>query len=145
MTSSGPSPSPPSTCEAFDTNVVVRLLVQDDEDQCRRAEHAWRGAVARGGAWLATVVLVELGWVLRVAYRFDRETIAGALRRLVGSEGVFVEDPAAIRWALDAFASGPADFADLVILHAAQLANAMPLHTFDGRLAEVPGAQLIPP
>ena len=24
--------------EAFDTNVIVRLLVRDDEEQCRRAD-----------------------------------------------------------------------------------------------------------
>ena len=37
---------------AFDTNVIVRLLVQDDEDQCRRAEAVFRGAIAADSAWL---------------------------------------------------------------------------------------------
>jgi predicted nucleic-acid-binding protein len=53
--------------EAFDTNVLARLLVRDDEEQCRRAELAFRGAVAAGGDWLATVVLLEVSWVLHVA------------------------------------------------------------------------------
>ncbi len=65
--------------EAFDTNVLVRLLVRDDEDQGRRAELAWRSAIAGGGAWITTVVLVEVAWVLRVAYKFDRATTAAAL------------------------------------------------------------------
>src|SRR5688572_8106563 len=109
MTSSSQSLREPPACEAFDTNVVVRLLVRDDEDQCRRAEAAWRRAVAARGAWISTVVLVELSWVLRVAYRFDRLTTAAALRRLVASEGVLVEDARAIAWALDEFELGPAD------------------------------------
>lgn len=33
MTSKSPSRPEPSAAEAFDTNVVVRLLVLDDEDQ----------------------------------------------------------------------------------------------------------------
>jgi predicted nucleic-acid-binding protein len=55
--------------QAFDTNVIVRLLVRDDEEQCRRAERAFRKAVASGGVWLSVVVLVEVSWVLRVAYK----------------------------------------------------------------------------
>jgi predicted nucleic-acid-binding protein len=61
--------------EAFDTNVVVRLLVEDDEDQCRRAERAFTRAVANGGV-----------------FKVDRATTAAALRRLHALEGVRMED-----------------------------------------------------
>ena len=77
--------------ETFDTNVVVRLLVEDDADQTRRAEQLWRSALADGGVFLPAVVIIETGWVLRSAYRFDRATIVGALRRLLALEGVSVE------------------------------------------------------
>lgn len=144
MTSKSPSRPERSAAEAFDTNVVVRLLVLDDEDQCRRAEAVWRRAIAAGGAWISTVVLVELGWVLRTAYRFDRFAAAAALRRLVSSDGVVVEDPQATAWVLDAFERGPADLSDYVILYAARRANAAPLWTFDERLAAVSGAAAVP-
>ena len=45
--------------EAFDTNVVVRLIVEDDEDQSRQAETAWRSALADHGVFLSKIVLVE--------------------------------------------------------------------------------------
>lgn len=45
--------------EAFDTNVVVRLIVRGDEAQCRQAERTFRAAIEAGGAWIASVVLVE--------------------------------------------------------------------------------------
>ena len=35
--------------EAFDTNVIMRLLVRDDAEQFGRAEQAFRQAVAGGG------------------------------------------------------------------------------------------------
>jgi len=145
MTSSAPSQPARAAYEAFDTNVVVRLLVRDDGDQCRRAEAAWRRALAGGGAWISSVVLVESTWVLRVAYRFDRATTAAALRRLVRTEGVLVEDPEGAEWAIRAFEVGRADFADFMILRAAASANAGPLWTFDEHLAIVPGAQIVPP
>jgi len=45
--------------ETFDTNIVVRLIVVDDEDQSRQAEAAWRSALADNGVFLPKVVLVE--------------------------------------------------------------------------------------
>jgi predicted nucleic-acid-binding protein len=130
--------------EAFDTNVVVRLLVRDDEEQCRRAEVVFRRAIAAGGAWIPAVVLVEVAWVLRVAYKLDRATTAAALRRLVGSDGVMVENQPATLRALAAFEAGQADFSDYVILEAARRAGALPVHTFDEHLARAEGAELVP-
>lgn len=59
--------------QGFDTNVIVRLLVRDDKEQCRRAELAFRKAIASGGVWLLSVVLVEVSWVLRVAYTIQAQ------------------------------------------------------------------------
>jgi predicted nucleic-acid-binding protein len=105
----------------FDTNVVVRLVVHDDEEQCRLAEKAFRSAVLSGGAWIANVVLVEVSWVLRVAYKFDRATIAAALRRLCATEGVRLEDSAMTELALGAYEKGPADWRG--VRHMAQRAR----------------------
>ncbi len=129
--------------ESFDTNVVVRLTVQDDEDQCRRAEDAWRKAATSGGVFLATLVLVEVSWLLRVAYKMDRKTIAGVLARLARSEGVTLEDEAVINRAIEDYEVGAADFSDYVILSAARKAAALPLHTFDANLARDSDAKLI--
>ncbi len=130
--------------QAFDTNVIVRLLVLDDQSQVQRAEAAFRGAVSAGGAWLASVVLVEVAWVLSKAYKFDRATTAGALRRLLHTSGVYVEDRATILSALTDFESGSADLADYFILCSARRADALPLFTFDEKLSRSTGAQLVP-
>ena len=130
--------------EGLDTNVVVRLLVLDDESQCKRAENVLRLAIAAGGAWIATIVLVETAWVLRVAYKFDRATMVTALRRLLSVEGVVVEDETATMRGLDAFEAGPADFSDYMILEAASRENALPLWTFDANLSRADGASQVP-
>lgn len=129
--------------EAFDTNVIVRLCVRDDEQQYARAELIFRRATADAGAWLSSVVLVEVAWVLRVAYKFDRATTATTLRRLIAIDGVHVEDNPTTHQALAAFESGAADFADYFILESARRDSALPLHTFDERLGKADGAALI--
>ena len=130
--------------QALDTNVVVRLLVRDDEAQCRRAEQLYRRAIATGGVWISSVVIVETAWVLRVAYSFDRPAISTALKRLVRAEGVIAEDEAATLRAIAAFETGPADFYDYLVLDTARRAEALPLWTFDEQLARATGAKLAP-
>lgn len=129
---------------AFDTNVVVRIVVQDDEEQSRRADQAFRQATQGEGAWISGVVLVETSWVLRVAYRFDRSATVMALRNLLAVEGVIVDDQSLISRALDSIETGTADFADYVILELSPNAKTLPLLTFDERLARAADAKLVP-
>lgn len=130
--------------QAIDTNVVVRLLVRDDKDQGQRAEAIFRQALGAGGVWLAQIVLVEVVWVLRSAYKFDRKTISSVLRALLNTEGVTVEEAPLVLSGLAAFEVGEADFADYVILERARHVQALPLWTFDGPLARADGAAQVP-
>jgi predicted nucleic-acid-binding protein len=130
--------------QAIDTNVVVRLIVHDDEEQGRRAEAIFRRALNAGGVWIAQVVLVETVWVLRSAYRFDRTSISSVLRTLLGTEGVTVDGELLVLSGLAAFEAGAADFADYLILETARRAQALPLWTFDERLVQTEGVERVP-
>jgi predicted nucleic-acid-binding protein len=130
--------------KSFDTNVVLRLVVEDDPVQCERAGRAFRQAIAEGGAFFPATVLIEVAWVLRVAFKRDRATIAGALRKLVGSAGVTVEDEARVRRAIASFEAGPADFSDYFILESSREASALPVLTFDERFARAADVQMVP-
>jgi predicted nucleic-acid-binding protein len=55
----------------LDTNVVLRILYNDDPAQAALAASAWQKGVDSGGIFLTTTVLVELAWVLRVAAKFS--------------------------------------------------------------------------
>lgn len=127
----------------FDTNVVVRLVVEDDKDQSHIAEAAWRSALAGDGVFLPKVVLVETAWVLRSAYRFDSPTVAKTLRRLLEVEGVKVEDEVEVRQALTLFERGAADFSDYVILESARHGTALPVKTFDQQLAQEDDVEIL--
>jgi predicted nucleic-acid-binding protein len=77
---------------AVDTNVLVRYLTWDDEEQAIEAADAIEGADA---IVVPTIVLCELVWVLKRAYRYASPEIIDILRRLVAIRAVEIERPAA--------------------------------------------------
>ena len=87
---------------AVDTNVVVRLLVNDDQRQ---------GALARrlfeaGDIFIGVTVLLESAWVLESVYELSAGDAAKVLRGLLGLPNVRVEDAGAVAAALDAVGKG---------------------------------------
>jgi len=130
--------------KSFDTNVAVRLVVEDDPGQCERAGLAFRRAVAEGGVFFSATVLVEVAWVLRFACKQDRAAIAAALRRLVDAPGVVVEHDAVVRRAIVDFEAGAADYSDYFIRESSRVAGALPVLTFDERFARGADVELVP-
>ena len=65
----------------LDTNVLVRLLIEDDAAQTRRARKLVDAAVTEQEAVLFSLpVLLETEWVLRSRYELPRDTILGLFR-----------------------------------------------------------------
>jgi predicted nucleic-acid-binding protein len=63
--------------QAFDTNVLVRLVLGGDPAQAALAAHCWSDALRTGGVFLPVVVLVELVWVLAQVARPDASAASG--------------------------------------------------------------------
>ncbi len=116
---------------AVDTNLVVRFLVRDDEDQHQRAK-----AVMASGVWIANTVMLETEWVLRGVYRIPQDRLLPALEDLAGLPSVRLESPDRIRQALNDARSG-LDFADA--LHLAAASDCEAFVTFDKRLVQAAG------
>lgn len=116
---------------AVDTNVVLRLLVGDNQDQTEVAQRR----VAEG-VFVSHGVLMETEWVLRAAYRLSRERIADSLSDLIELASVEIEDRDELRWATARYRSG-ADWADLLHLIAARAQGGFA--TFDRALPRQAG------
>lgn len=93
----------------LDTNILVRVIAQDDERQTRIAF----GLLADPHLLLPSV-LIELIWVLKSRYKLSHTRIAAQLRAILGSDQAVVVSPNAVSWAIDRFEAG-ADFADMRI------------------------------
>jgi predicted nucleic-acid-binding protein len=112
---------------AVDTNLIVRLLANDDATQTRRAVALF----ASEQIYLSKTVLLELEWVLRFSYELPSKVILQALRNLVGLPNIVLEQQREIAEALDGFEQG-LDFADA--LHLASSRRAGRFATFDKKL-----------
>lgn len=117
---------------AVDTNLVVRLLANDDAEQTRRAAALF----ASERIFISKTVLLESEWVLRFSYELPQEVILQALRNIVGLPNVMVEQQREIVEALDGFEQG-LDFADA--LHLAGSRRAGRFATFDKKLIKRAG------
>ena len=73
---------------AVDTNVVVRLLVNDDQRQGAEA----RDLFASDDIFIGVTVLLEVAWVLESVYGLRADETVQALRGLLGLPNLPVED-----------------------------------------------------
>jgi predicted nucleic-acid-binding protein len=96
---------------SVDTNVLVRLLTDDEPRQAAAA----RALFESGPIWIAKTVLLETGWVLRSLYGFKDAAIRDAFTKLLGLKNAHVEDESSIASALELTAHG-IDLADAIHL-----------------------------
>jgi predicted nucleic-acid-binding protein len=114
---------------AVDTNVLVRVLTNDDPAQAKRAMQILRSSEV----WVSRTVLLETEWVLRHAYGLDAAAIGRAFTTIAGVSTVELEARAAVLQALVWHGAGM-DFADA--LHLASSDGASAFATFDRALAK---------
>lgn len=121
---------------AVDTNVLVRLIVQDDARQYEAAKKF----VAKG-AWVTHLVLGETTWVLKALYLLSDAQILTAIEMLLNHMDITVQDADAVAAALEQYRAKPKlGFTDCLILEAARKAGHLPLGTFDQKLRKLEGA-----
>ena len=121
---------------AVDTNVLVRLLARDDEQQAAVAE-----AFVANGAWISHVVLVETTWVLASVYGRSAQQMADAIALLLEHEALVLQDPDVVALAVAQLRRKPAvGFSDCLILEIARKAGHLPLGSFDRTLGRLDGA-----
>jgi predicted nucleic-acid-binding protein len=127
-----------------DTNVLVRAITEDHEQQSRAAQTALRKAELVA---IPIPALCELVWVLSQGYKMPFVEIAEVIRRLINGASVMVNRPAAEAGLALLNAGG--DFADGVIAYEGNWLGADIFVSFDKkavRLIEAQGesAQLLP-
>jgi predicted nucleic-acid-binding protein len=124
---------------AVDTNVLVRLLTRDDEEQTAAAE-----AFVASGAWISHVVLVETLWVLESVYDVDAGGRAKAVEMLLNHRELSLEDADVVEHALGHFRKRPSlGFSDCLVLECARKAGHGPLGTFDRELGKAEGVEVL--
>ena len=128
---------------AFNTNVLLRLLLNDDARQARRAQALIDEAMSRSDTvLLPDIVLCEVEWVLSSVYEVPKDAIVETLRRLLDADEFTFIDRTAVTGALNGYESGSANFSDYLIGASAARAGAATTYTFDRALRRTDGFSL---
>ncbi|MDJ0673901.1 MAG: type II toxin-antitoxin system VapC family toxin [Calothrix sp. MO_167.B42] len=112
-----------------DTNIIVRLLTQDDELQYQKSLDIFQTQTI----FIPDTVVLETEWVLRFAYKFKPVEICTALRKLFGLSNVNLSNASLISQVLQWHEAG-LDFADA--FHLAQSQNHLEFYTFDEKFVK---------
>lgn len=127
----------------IDTNVLIRVFLNDDDDQFRAVRTLLRD---RGGETFLIVPLVIAEFVLVMHRHLGRplDVVVELVERILEAPEFVVVDADRVAEALAVYRAGGTDFSDCLIVAAARAAGADGVLTFDRDAARrIPGAKLI--
>ena len=129
---------------ALDTNVLIRFLVRDDENQAQIVYTRFKQAEsAREALFVPLLVVLETIWVLESAYDRSRQEILDAFDALKSMPILEFEKVQVLHSLLSAGRKHNADLADLLIALAAQSCGCDGGFTFDKKAAKFPFFRLL--
>jgi predicted nucleic-acid-binding protein len=129
---------------AIDTNVLVRVIVEDNASQTAAARAFLSTRTPEDPAFVSAVVLAELAWVLHHAYALPHEGILDVFEWVMESANITVERADLVERAIANARAARAGIADCIIAAMAEDAGATHTVTFDQTAAErVPGMELL--
>ena len=128
----------------LDTNVLIRLFVQDDPAQFQQAKKVFQSLSEKKPAWISTTNILEVEWVLRSKYDFDRSGVGEILFNLIALPIVVVEEQNTVARAVVLYLDTKADFGECMIASSAQAAGCDKTLTFDKTAARDLGMELLP-
>jgi predicted nucleic-acid-binding protein len=118
------------TARTIDTNVLVRLLVDDHSEQAAVAADLAK----RFQLVVLPTVMLETEWVLRSRFSLARPRIVELLQSVIDFEGFVVIEGERIARAISGFANGM-DFADAI--HICFVTDGDTFTTFDRELVKL--------
>ena len=127
----------------LDTNVLVRYIMRDNARQAVAATRLIESLSIESPGFVPLVSVVELAWVLGVAYELDRGQLVQALESLLRAKEIVVERAEIVWKALRVYQGANADFADCLIERSAAAAGCLKTMTFDRGAAKTCGMTLM--
>ncbi len=129
---------------SVDTNVLVRLVAQDDELQAQAvdrllARHAKRGELL----FVPVTVVLELEWVLRSRLSQNKGQFIHTMSALLTMVEFSFEAEDAVEQALADYEDGNADFGEYLHLALSRRGAALPFWTFDRKATKAVGAKAL--
>ncbi|MEO0671658.1 MAG: type II toxin-antitoxin system VapC family toxin [Pseudomonadota bacterium] len=115
----------------IDTNVLLRLVLEDDVDQAERVSRLIAEQTSADRIFINHIVLAEFTWVVSRHLKSNRVVIAELIGQLLADTKFEVADQARVESALNSYRTSKADFADCLIAELNAAAGCETTYTFD--------------
>lgn len=120
----------------IDSNVLVRFFTRDDEKQFQQAVRLFERAKDRS-FFISVIVLVEVNWTLRRAYKRPQMDVLQTLEDLVHTRQFVIEDRDNVLNAIRLGRVTKADFSDALIALRNEVDGCTRTATFDHNALEL--------
>jgi len=128
----------------LDTNVWVRYIVQDDEQQAELASIIIeQQSSVDNPAFINEITLCEIVWVLKRAYKYDKPIILSVLKQFLNAEDILIASHTQVLSAYDDYLAGNADFSDYLIAQLNKNAGCQVTFSFDKKACQHENFKLI--
>jgi predicted nucleic-acid-binding protein len=122
---------------AVDTNILVRFLVGDDEQQSKKVYKIFKDSEnEKLQVYVALLVILELIWVLESAYKIDRDDIINSLDQMILMPIFDFENLEVIQQFIPEAKKSNFDLSDLLIAHSSTQAGCDKVITFDKKASK---------
>lgn len=126
---------------AIDTNVLIRYVVEDDPEQAEKATEAIEQLTPEKQGFISCIVLCELNWVLKTAYKISKSERVATLQKILSVPVFDIEQLDCCLKALRSYEKGKADFSDYLIQQIGEKHGYKTLLTFDQKACRETGFQ----
>ena len=129
---------------SVDTNVLVRLVAQDDPLQAQAVDRLFARHAKKSEILMVPItVVLELEWVLRSRLSQTKTEVLETIEALLTVVELSFEAEDAVEQALLDYRDGNADFGECLHLALARKQRALPFYTFDKKATKASGAKAL--
>ena len=123
--------------KAINTNILIRFLARDDEEQAALVYRRLKRAEAENEVLLVPLLVVlETIWVLESTYDVSRNEILDSFDELLLMPVLQFEAPDTLRGWITSARESKVDLPDLLVAHSARRSGCESVITFDKRAAK---------
>lgn len=129
-----------------DTNVLLRLLTEDDAGQTPAAKLFFESVVAgKAKAYLTVATLLELVWTLESYFQVPRRQVAEKLDLVLNTPNLAVENQVLVERCVEYYRSSKADFADCYNASFAAIKGDGSVLSYDRHFDKLEGVRRVEP
>ena len=115
----------------IDTNVFIRYIVRDNEEQALQADKILDNCTEDKTALINQIVLVEIIWVLKRLYKYPKNDLLKILELILFNNHIQVLNSEEAKNAMIEYQNGSADFSDYFLSEINKTNKVEFTYTFD--------------